>query len=188
MSICTVISVHCWSISIQEHYCFTIRDREISSLPEELGALVGLPCFRLPCLPNISDYFYRDYERYLGLDSHALRKIVHGREIDLIALADHFKTVEPSRMVFRDRAVLICLLGRFLFVNNNPVVGHASLVTIAEQFEKGRTPIPLCVGELFVSLDRVKGDPHSPFTGCPCLLQVNLYPFRKFQYLESFYF
>ena len=67
-------------------------------------------------MPNISDYFYRDYEQYLGLDSHALRKIVHGREIDLIALVDHFKTVEPSRRVFRDRAVLICLLCRFLFV------------------------------------------------------------------------
>ena len=86
------------------------------------GAIVGLPCSGLPCLPNISVYFYRDYERYLGLDSHALRKIVHGREVDLIALADHFKTVEPSRKVFRDRAVLICLLGRFLFVNNNPTV------------------------------------------------------------------
>ena len=123
-----------------------------------------------------------------------MRKIVHGREIDLIALADHFKTVEPSRRVFRDREVLICLLGHFLFVNNNPVVGHASLVTIAEQFEKGRTPMPLCAGDLFVSLDRVKEDPHSPLTGCPCLLQVILYPFRKFQkfrkfpYLESSYF
>ena len=113
-------------------HCFMIRDREISPLPEELGAIVGLPCSGLPCLPNISDYFYRDYERYLGLDSHALSKIVHGREIDLIALCDHFMTFEPFGMVFRDRAVLICLLGRFLFVNNNPIVGYDSLVTIAE--------------------------------------------------------
>ena len=58
-------------------HCFMIRDREISPLPEELGAIVGLPCSRLPWLPNISDYFYRDYERYLGLDSRAVRKIVH---------------------------------------------------------------------------------------------------------------
>ena len=153
-----------------------------------MGALVGFPCSVLACLPNISNYFYRNYERYLGLDSHALRKIVHGREIDLIALVDHFKTVEPSRRVFRDRAVLICLLGRFLFVNNNPIVGHASLVTIAEQFEKGRTPIPLCAEELVVSLDQMKGDPHSPLIGCPCLLLINsFYLFRKFPSLESFH-
>ena len=128
-------------------------------------------------MPNISDYFYRDYERYLGLDSRALKRIVHGREIDLIALANHFKSVESSRTVFRDRAILICLLGHFLFVNNNPAIGHASLVTIAEQFEKGRTPMPLCVGELFVALDRVKRDPHAHITRCPCLLQVIPYPF-----------
>ena len=41
-------------------HCFAIRDCEISPLPEELGAIVGLPCSGLPCLPNISDYFYRD--------------------------------------------------------------------------------------------------------------------------------
>ena len=64
-------------------------------------------------------------------------------------------------------------------MNNNPVVGHASLVTIVEQFEKGRTPIPVCAREFFVSLDRVKGDPHSSLTGCPCLLQVILYPFLE---------
>ena len=83
-------------------------------------------------------------------------------------------------MVFRDRDVLIWLLRRFLFVNNNPIVGHASLVTIAEQLENGRTPMPLCAGDLCIALDRVKGDPHSPLTGCPCLLQV------IFTLLESF--
>ena len=126
--------------------------------------------------------FSGDYERYLGLDSRALRKIVHGREIDLIALADHFKFVEPSRKVFRDRAILVCLLGHFLFVNNNPAVGHASLVTIVEQFEKGRTPMPFCAGELFVALDRVKRDPHSPLW-MSLLSTGNSLPF-----LETFYF
>ena len=120
-------------------HCFMIRDHEISLL-EELSAIVSLPCSGSPCLPNISDYFYRDYERYLGLDPRALRKIVHGREIDLIALADHFKSVEPSRMVFRDRAILVCLLGRFLFMNNNPAVGHAALVILSSNLTRGGRP------------------------------------------------
>ena len=152
-------------------HCFRFRDREITPLPEELGAVVHIAYGSSPCLPDIGDYFYRDYERYLGLDSRSLGKILHGREIDLVALVDHFSN-NSSRKVYRNRALLLCLFSRFLFVNNDPSVGHASIISIVEQFEQGKSPMPLCAGELFLSLDRIKRDSHAPLTGCPLLLQV----------------
>lgn len=153
-------------------HCFCFREKEVTPLPEELGAIICWPADGLPCLPNISDYFCNDYERFLGLDSRALRKIVHGREIDLIALVEHFKNVDACRKIYRRRALVLCLFARFLFANNDPSIGHASLITVVEQCEAGRTPMPLCTGELFVTLDRLKRDPHAPLTSCPYLLQV----------------
>ena len=144
-----------------ETHCFCFREKEITPLPEELGAIIVWPADGLPCL-------------FLGLDSRALRKIVHGREIDLIALVEHFKTVDARRKVYRRRALVLCLFARFLFANNDPSVGHASLITIVEQCEAGRNPMPLCAGELFMTLDRLKRDPHAPWASCPYLLQVQL--------------
>src|SRR5918999_3199127 len=90
-------------------HCFNFRNNELTPLPEELGAIINWPSSELPCVPNITDYFYADFERYLGLDARAMQKIVHGREVDLHKLVDHFKSCPPARKLFRKRALLFCL-------------------------------------------------------------------------------
>lgn len=153
-------------------HCFRLRDKEIVPLPGELGAIIAWPAISLSCIPNTADYFVDVYERYLRLSPTISRRIVHGREIDLLALVDYVASDSSCRRIYRRRAIMICLSARFLFVHGKLNVGHASIISIVEQCEASHTPMPLCTGELFVTLDRLKKDAHPPLSECPVLLQV----------------
>lgn len=49
-------------------------------------------------------------------------------------------------------ALVFFLLNRFLFVNGDNGADFASLITVVEQLEVGRTPMPLCVREMISGL------------------------------------
>ena len=149
--------------------------KEIVPLPEELGAIIAWPIVSLPCIPNTVDRFVDEYERYLRLSPTISRRIVHGREIDLLVLVDYIASDASCRRIYRRRTIMICLFVRFLFVHGKPNVGHASIISIVKQCEASRTPMPLCTGELFMTLDRLKKDAHVLLSGCPVLLQVQYF-------------
>ena len=156
-------------------HCFRLRDKEIVPLPEELGALIDWPVVSLPCISNTANRFVDEYEQYLRLSPTISGCIVHGWEIDLLALVDYIASDASCRRVYRRCAIMICLFARFLFVHGKPNVGHASIISIVEQHEASRTPMSLCTGELFMMLDRLKKDVHAPLSGCPTLLQVQYF-------------
>lgn len=137
-------------------HCFRLRDKEIVPLLEELGAIIDWPIVSLPCIPNTADLFVHEYEQYLRLSPTISRRIVHGRKIDLLALIDYIASDASFRRVYSRRAIRICLFSRFLFVHGKSIVGHASIISIVEQCEASRTPMPLCMGELFMMLNCLK--------------------------------
>lgn len=155
-------------------HTFCFRNNEITPLPEELSAIVNWPFDNPPCVPNVSEYYYNEFGQFLGLENQTLHRIVHGLEVNLIALIDHFRGMGRVSPAHRRRALVFCLFCRFLFVHEVSNYGRASLLSIIEQCELSKSPMPLCTGELMLSLDILHNDPASVITGCPHVLQVQL--------------
>ena len=90
----------------------------------------------------------------------------------LVALIHRFRGMGHVAIAYRRRALVFCLFCRFLFVNGVTDFGNVVVIKIVEQCEVGKTPIPLCSGELMLSLDTLKNNPGGMIRGCPHLLQV----------------
>ena len=48
--------------------------------------------------------------------------------------------------------------------------GNAAVIKIVEQCEVGKTSMPICAGELMLSLDNLKNNPGGVIKGCPHIL------------------
>ncbi|KMS96341.1 hypothetical protein BVRB_9g226110 [Beta vulgaris subsp. vulgaris] len=153
-------------------HSFCFNNNEITPLPEEVGAIIGWPNDSPPCSPNLSEFFYKFFENFLGLEGRKISEIVHGHEVNLLKLIDHFRTMGRISSAHRIRALIFCLFCHYLFPHKSENYGFAPVIAIVEQCEVGRSPSLLCCGELLLALDDLKKDPSAPMTCCPYILQI----------------
>lgn len=93
-----------------------------------------------------------------------MSEIVYGRRVNLTWVAAVYRpTTNRSSQTYRMQALVFCSLSRLLFVKGDNGVGFSSLITIVEQLEVGRTPMPLYVGQMITSLDVMKKNPKGKF-------------------------
>ncbi|KAK9751101.1 hypothetical protein RND81_02G242000 [Saponaria officinalis] len=144
-------------------------------MPEEFGAILGLSFHSSPALPNLDADLSRDFRDYLGL-TNGVEGILVGRNVDLCRLIAHFTSPSYPRTVidfrYRKRALVLCLLNRYLFVSSSAIMGHGCLLKVVKQMRNDCSPVPLILAETLHCLDAVSRDPEVSFSGSPLLLQV----------------
>ena len=158
-----------WDI---ETHAFRFRNNEITPLPEEIGAILDWPKDLPPCLPDLSEFYYRFFERFLGLERRHVADMIHGHNVDLVKLIHHFRSMGYISPAHRRRAFIYCLFCQHLYIHEDGNCGLAPIIGIVEQFEVGRSPAMLCAGELLLCLDEAKTNPTCLFRRCPIILQV----------------
>lgn len=164
-------AVHSWQSDV---HLFNFQGREVVPLPEELGAIAGVPSIDIPCIPNVSEFFYNSFGTYLGLGPYEIGLVVNGLNVDLLALLNCLAPDTPERKLYRRRTIFFCLFAHYLFRREDTSSCHASIITIVDQCERGRDPMPMVLGELLISLDRARAESGIPFVSCPELLQVGI--------------
>ena len=158
-----------WDI---ETHTFRFRSNEITPLPEEIGAILDWPKDLPPCLPDLSEFYYRFFERYLGLERRHVADMIDGHNVNLVKLIHHFRSMGYIGAAHRRRAFIFCLFCQHLFIHEDGNCGLAPIIGVVEQFEVGRSPAMLCAGELLLCLDEAKTNPTCLFKRCPIILQV----------------
>ena len=155
-------------------HCFRLFYDEICPLPEEFGAILGFNSMDLAVMPRVSEYYYKDYERFFDLRGTDLKNIVHGNVIDLREFARYYFDKPNSGFfhVYKRRAFLFCMFSQLLLISGKDNEGQAIIISVIEQVESGRNPMPLIVGETMLWLDALRKNPKAPLRGSPILLQV----------------
>jgi hypothetical protein len=154
-------------------HSFCFNNNEITPLPEEINAIIGWPMDHPPCAPDLSEFFYQFFENFMGLEKRNVSNIVFGHEVDLLRLIDHFRTMGRISDAHRRRVLIFCLFCHYLFPQKSENFGLASVISVVEQCEVGRSPSLLCCGEMLLALDDLEKDPYNaPMTCCPHILQV----------------
>ena len=159
-----------WNI---DTHCFRFFHDEICPLPEEFGAIIGYYSTDLAVMPRINEYYYKDFEHFFDLRGTALKHIVHGNIVDLTEFAHYFyDNPNPDFRVYKRRAFLYCLFNQLLLVSGKDNEGQSIIISVIEQVESGRNPMPLIVGETMLWLDALRKDSRAPLRGSPILLHV----------------
>ena len=125
-------------------------------------------------MPSVSEYYYKDYERFLDLRGKDLKNIVQSNNVDLKEFSRFYFDRPRSEFfhVYRRRAFLFFMLSQYFLTNGKNNDGQAIIISVLEQIESGRNPMPLIVGETMLSLDELKRNPKAPFRGSQILLHV----------------
>ena len=170
----------------QQHvFCF--GKNEICPMPDEFSAILGFPTATHPAVPRLSTSFVTSYERLLGLTSVEAKDMVDGRAVNMLKIVQKFRdpVTNLTEKRHRRRALCLCLLNLFLFVDGGGDMGDASLIHVVEQIDADCSPVPMILVETLTCVDLVRADANQCFFGSPVLLQVCFYCYFSIRFFSN---
>ncbi len=85
------------------------------------------------------------------------------------------------------RALCLCLLNLFLFMDGGSDMGDTSLIHVVEPIEGDCNPVPMILAETLACVDLVRADANQGVFGSPVLLQVFVPYLIAFLYILIFF-
>lgn len=119
----------CWD---SKRHVFRFGTNELCPTIEEFSRILGVPTSGSMFCTMLRPCYNRAIGRFLGLKrKHEVTRLFHGKMLSLQALICFFRDRRLADVHIRIRALVLCVLGRFLLSSGGPYI-HPCIVDVAE--------------------------------------------------------